>query len=506
MSKNRERILVVLAIVLALATFACGSPTALPVFTTTPEAGVESTEAPEPTATLEPTDTPEPTEIPEELEEQVTQLYGVVVLIQADAVLLNEAAERTAAGDLAGAEQFGLLIGLGAVVQAVDETIPEIDPPGPLAGAWEDAVAVHEQTKDIFGRWLDEEIVSTQVVEEMEPVLEEAERVSLAVEGIMAGAYGADAGELAENRHEAIDEMVAGIFEGEVPPLAKGTEGLEVRGGRMYVSYDYLHVVGDVTNTTDDAYEYVKVVATFYDADGEMLGADYTYTEMDIVPPHGVGVFNLSGDVGGAATDVATYTLQVEGSVTGDRPYAGLVVTAGRMYEEYGYSHLVGEVENTGESNCDYVKIVAGFYDAEGTVVAVDYTYAELDIVLAGDKSPFELSVEDLPAFDHYELWVEGEPTSEEPYGDFEVDVAREYEQYGYYYLAGEVKNTGEKDCEFVKIVVAFYDAEGQVIAVDYTYTELDVVPANGASPFELAVDNLPAFDHYELWVEGSPI
>ena len=114
--------------------------------------------------------------------------------------------------------------------------------------------------------------------------------------------------------------------------------------------------------------------------------------------------------MGGAAADVFTYTLQVEGSVTDDRPYDGLVVTTGRAYEEYGYYHLVGEAKNTGEKDCEYVKIVVAFYDAEGQVIGVDYTYTELDVVPAGKTSPFDLSVDSLPEFDHYELWVEGSP------------------------------------------------------------------------------------------------
>ena len=91
-----------------------------------------------------------------------------------------------------------------------------------------------------------------------------------------------------------------------VPPL-------EVVTGRDYISYDYLNIVGEVINNTDEWFDFVKVVATFYDSDNKVLGSDFTYTELDELPPQGKGVFVLTSDVGGAADSVASYKLQVQG-------------------------------------------------------------------------------------------------------------------------------------------------------------------------------------------------
>jgi hypothetical protein len=184
---------------------------------------------------------------------------------------------------------------------------------------------------------------------------------------------------------------------------------LEVQAGRDYLSSDYLHIVGQVVNPTTKWLEYVKVVATLYDEDGAMLGTDFTYTELDKVPPNDVGVFNLASDVGGQAANVASYDLAVQARET-NPPYTALTASVSRDYAEYGYHHLVGVAENTRDENCEYVKIVAGFYDAEDNVVGVDFTYTELDTVPAGGKSPFDLSASDAGEFDHYRIWVSGRP------------------------------------------------------------------------------------------------
>jgi len=69
--------------------------------------------------------------------------------------------------------------------------------------------------------------------------------------------------------------------------------------------------------------------------------------------------------------------------------------------------------------------------------------------------------------------------------------------------VRGEVKNVGATQAKLVKIVVTLYDAAGNVVRVDYTFTDLYVIPAGGTSPFETGTDHWPNFDHYEIQVEG---
>lgn len=46
----------------------------------------------------------------------------------------------------------------------------------------------------------------------------------------------------------------------------------------------YYHVVGEVkNNSTTDSMNYVKVVSTFYDNAGKVVGTDFTYTNVDVL-------------------------------------------------------------------------------------------------------------------------------------------------------------------------------------------------------------------------------
>jgi hypothetical protein len=78
------------------------------------------------------------------------------------------------------------------------------------------------------------------------------------------------------------------------------------------------------------------------------------------------------------------------------------------------------------------------------------------------------------------------------------------YVDNGWLHIRGEVENTGATDAEYVKLIVTLYDASGNVIGMDFTYTELDIVPAGSTSPFESGTDHWPNFDHYDIQVEGS--
>lgn len=183
---------------------------------------------------------------------------------------------------------------------------------------------------------------------------------------------------------------------------------LKVCAGRDYLRSNYLNIVGEVINNTEQWYEYVKVVATFYDANKNMLGTGYTYIQLDKLAPLDTGAFKLSSKVGGLATTVASYKLQVQGRPTNELPSGDLIVMVKNEYESHGYYHLVGLVKNEGKLDCEFVKIIAAFYDANNKVVDVQYTYTELDRISAGETSPFQLSVKALPKFDHFQVWVQG--------------------------------------------------------------------------------------------------
>lgn len=56
-----------------------------------------------------------------------------------------------------------------------------------------------------------------------------------------------------------------------------------------------------------------------------------------------------------------------------------------------GGIQVVGELTNVSDAEMKYVEVVGTFYDANGTVVLVETTYADLDTIAPGQSSPFKI-------------------------------------------------------------------------------------------------------------------
>lgn len=55
--------------------------------------------------------------------------------------------------------------------------------------------------------------------------------------------------------------------------------------------------------------------------------------------------------------------------------------------------------------------------------------------------------------------------------------------------IAGQVKNVGNGTAESIKIILTYYDENGEVIGSDYVYTDQDKLKAGQKSPFSQIVD-----------------
>lgn len=180
-------------------------PTETATLTSTP------TETPTPTASATWTLTPTPTPIPEELRKDILNAYRTMVVIHVNSELLGETADRVQSGELSGIEEAMIILVLSGLIQAVENALPEFVPPEALSVYWANVVAVHEQTQDVMRRWLTQEILSPQVVGEMESVLALAENTLAAAEAGLAQGFGFDSILLTEQRQEVlrfVDELL----------------------------------------------------------------------------------------------------------------------------------------------------------------------------------------------------------------------------------------------------------------------------------------------------------
>lgn len=179
---------------------------------------------------------------------------------------------------------------------------------------------------------------------------------------------------------------------------------LEILSHDSYTDGEWYHIVGEIQNNNDYPMMFVEIVATLYDDDGKVVGTDFTYTFLDVIPPGGKSPFETGTDEWEGTTN---YKLQAEGS-KGDLPRQDLVIRSHESYIDGDWLHVRGEVENTGTTDAEFVQLVITLYDASDNVVGADFTFTTLNIVPAGGTSPFESGTDHWPNFDHYEIQVEG--------------------------------------------------------------------------------------------------
>jgi hypothetical protein len=187
---------------------------------------------------------------------------------------------------------------------------------------------------------------------------------------------------------------------------------------------------------------------------------------------------------------------------------AAEVVAINWYTDDAGYLNFIGVIKNTGTVSIEFVKPVVTLRDAQGTMVASEFTYTDLDVIEPGGTSPFTLVfIDEVGEWTDYEIVVEAdEALFSEPYKDLEIiSHSGRADEFMDYIIEGEVKNIGSEDAVFVEISAALYDADNNIVAVAFTFTTLDKVVAGGTSPFEIIVlGTAGEIDHYELYVEGQ--
>lgn len=182
------------------------------------------------------------------------------------------------------------------------------------------------------------------------------------------------------------------------------------------------------------------------------------------------------------------------------------IVTEVGFTDAGGTTHVIGEVENTGQVPLRPVEIACAFYDAAGATLAERETRALVDILYPGERAPFKLSLlSPPPAIASYAVSARGAATNETPLTGiaFVQDQATMDEDD--MTIVGEIVNNGEQPAYRVSIAATILDGSGALIDVGAARAERTLLLPGESSPFKIYVGDAGGMpDHYALIAYGE--
>ncbi len=271
-----------------------------------------------------------------------------------------------------------------------------------------------------------------------------------------------------------------------------------------------LSIVCEAVNTGALPAELIEAVVTAYGAGGQVVGVGSNFAEQSSVLPGGLATFSVDLDV---VEPVATHSIQFDGRAADEpEPVALELVNVNRVEDYFGSPFYVGELLNSSDQAVTGASVIITIDASDGTLHASDSGYTYLDVIPPGARAPFQVSFwddDELPADGAIHTTLEGRYAEQyvlhSNYKQFElVEHNRQTAPADRLVVVGQVKNVGDCAAKYVEVIVTGYDAEGNVVVVDSTYTELDRLDLNATSPFEIdAFAPRPVAD-YVIQVEGT--
>ncbi|MDH5795820.1 MAG: FxLYD domain-containing protein, partial [Candidatus Bathyarchaeota archaeon] len=171
---------------------------------------------------------------------------------------------------------------------------------------------------------------------------------------------------------------------------------------------------------------------------------------------------------------------------------------------EGNFYNIVGLVENTGTVSIEHVSIIPTLYDAKGEVIVVSSeilhlwcperlendTRQPVNLIAPGERLPLKVTILDEEAgrrIASYDLSIDFDETTREPYGDVQVLGTNLYVDEWYAYLTGEMKNVGTKNT-YYDVFFALYDETGRIVDAGYYAGLTSILVPEQKSPFEIQV------------------
>jgi hypothetical protein len=266
-------------------------------------------------------------------------------------------------------------------------------------------------------------------------------------------------------------------------------------------------LIGEVVNNSDQTASYVEVAATLYDAEDNVVDVGFTTLERSVMFPEDLSPFEIwVGDVHG---DPVRYEIIVYGDLASDWVLEDLakmeMVSIDYYIDTFDDLVVVGEVMNADESNAQFAKVFASFYDENDNLVGIEWTYAWRDVFEPEDLSPFSLNLFDTPdTVDHWTVWVQGTKTEDPPEGALSFESTDNTIDDDYLVtFTGTIKNDGTTAMKYIEVAVTIYNEEKEVVMTDVEYLDEELA-AGSTLDFQFEVQTDDRASSFELYVQGS--
>ena len=173
------------------------------------------------------------------------------------------------------------------------------------------------------------------------------------------------------------------------------------------------------------------------------------------------------------------------------------------------YLHIVGEVHNNTSNHLRFVKVVANVFNNNGQLLETDFSYIYLDSLPAGEKTCFDLLMQEPANWAYYEFetpsyWTDGE---ELPNLAIFNHSGSYNSTFGWYEIIGLVRNDHGSRIEYVSPIGTLYNADEIVIGCDFTFVNSTHLDPDQTSSFEITSTGRDYSDvaSYRLQADGNP-
>lgn len=166
---------------------------------------------------------------------------------------------------------------------------------------------------------------------------------------------------------------------------------LEVTSTQYYGdAIGIFHAAGEVLNTGDVPYEFVRITLTAYDANGQVIRTASTFATMSVIYPGHTSAFDIafSNSQGLENTAEARYTINAD-RATDPKPQDLEVEVSSGYTDAIGIYHVVGQVRNNGDQQATFARVSGALYDGQGNLLSTAMSF--VDDIPAGGSVAFDI-------------------------------------------------------------------------------------------------------------------